>query len=215
MKSDKPQFYVGLLGAGILITFGAYYWFVKSPYFEPFNLWTQSNLVLFYVSLFVIKFVGLIWPPLPGGVFVLGSIPIIGWSNAYLIDFGASASASSIAFVLGRKYGMPLISKITNREIIEKIQKIKIKKEREFETIFLLRVFGGAVLVEIVSYASGLFRLSYKNFILGTLLSHLAIGIPFYFFVGSIFSGKNLIFGIITAAILALIIYKFKDRYLA
>jgi uncharacterized membrane protein YdjX (TVP38/TMEM64 family) len=215
VKKDSPDFYVALLGIGFLVTLGAYFWFARSPYFEPFSLWTQSNLVLFYVFLFFVKAIGLIWPPLPGGVFTLGAIPLIGWSNAYLIDFAATAVASSGAYWLGKRYGMTLVEKITGKGMIEKIQKINIKKERELEAVFLLRLLGGGVVVEVVSYASGLFRISYKSFILGSLLSHLVYGIPYYFLFGNLFSGKNIMMSIVLATILVTLYLKFKNRYLA
>ena len=213
--NTKSQIYILTLGAGILITFLAYFWFVRSPYFEPFNVWTQSNLVLFYIFLFSIKVTGIVWPPLPGGIFVLGSIPLIGWFNAYLIDFFATLVASSIAYVLGRKYGMPLVKRIVGEGMIEKIEKIKVRKERELETIFLIRMLGGAVVVEVVAYASGLFKIGYKNFLLGTILSHLLVVIPAYYFFGNIFSGQNMIISIISIGILLILFAKFRKRYLA
>ena len=90
-----------MLGAGILVTLLAYFLFTKSPYFEPFKVWTESNIVLFTIFLFTIKVTGIVWPPLPGGIFVLGSIPLIGWFNAYLIDFAATLEDYQDASLLG------------------------------------------------------------------------------------------------------------------
>lgn len=212
--NTKSQTYILILGAGFLITFGLYFWFVRSPYFAPFEVWTQSNLLLFYIFLFFIKVTGIVWPPLPGGVFVLGSIPLIGWFNAYLIDFFATLVASSIAYALGRKYGMPLVRRIVDEGIVEKIEKIKIKRNRELETIFLIRTLGGAVVVEVVAYASGLFKIGYRNFLIGTVLSHMVVVTPAYYFFGNIFSGKNMIVSVISIVLLLLLFAKFRKRYL-
>jgi len=207
--------YILILGAGFLITFGAYFWFTRSPYFEPFKIWTESNIVLFYIFLFFIKVTGIVWPPLPGGIFVLGSIPLIGWFNAYLIDFTAGLVGSTIAYVLARKYGMPLVKKIVDEGMVQKIEQIKIRKERELETIFLIRTLGGAVVVEVVAYASGLFKIGYKNFLIGTILSHILVVTPAYYFFGNIFAGKNIIISIVSFAVLLLLLAKFRKRYLA
>jgi uncharacterized membrane protein YdjX (TVP38/TMEM64 family) len=212
--NTKSQMYILILGAGFLITFGAYFWFTRSPFFEPFKLWTESNILLFYIFLFSIKVTGIVWPPLPGGVFVLGSIPLIGWFHAYLVDFFATLVASSIAYVLGRKYGMPLVKRIVDEGIVEKINKIKIKQKREIETIFLIRTLGGAVVVEVVAYASGLFKIGYRNFLIGTILSHIVVVTPAYYFFGNIFAGKNMIVSGISMVLLVLIFAKFRKRYL-
>ena len=212
--NKKSQVYIITLGAGIILTFAAYFWFVRSPYFEPFKVWTESNIVLFYIVLFSIKVTGIVWPPLPGGIFVLGSIPIIGWFNAYLIDFTATLVASSIAYVLGRKYGMPLVKKIVDEEMVKKMEKIKVKQKRELETIFLIRTLGGAVVVEVVAYASGLFRIGYRNFMFGTVLSHIVVVVPAYYFFGNIISGQNVIISLISVVLLLILFTKFKGRYL-
>lgn len=170
---------------------------------------------MFYVFLFAVKVTGIVWPPLPGGIFVLGSIPIIGWFNAYLIDFTATLVASSIAYALGRRYGLPLIKRIIDEDMIKKVEKLKVKKEREIESIFLLRVLGGAIVVELVAYASGLFKIRYRNFMIGTILSHIVVGMPAYYFFGNIFSGQNIIISLVLAAILIVLLLKFRSRYLA
>jgi len=210
----KSQVYLYTFGAGFLVTFLLYFWFVHSWYFVPFEVWVQGNLLLFSLFLFGIKVIGIVWPPLPGGLFVLGSVPLIGWINAYLLDFGGTLLGSSIAYILARKYGMSLVQRIVSTELTKKIEKIKVRKERELETVFLARVLGGAVLVEIVAYASGLFRIGYRNFLLGTIASHFLLGIPAYYFFENIFEGKNILISIVSIVALIFLFTKFKGRYL-
>ena len=54
-----------------------YLWFIKLPIFQHFVLWVQQNLLLYFLFLIFLKILGIVWPPLPGGLFTLGSIPAI------------------------------------------------------------------------------------------------------------------------------------------
>lgn len=69
-----------------------YYLFSKSIYFQIFFSWSRQNIGLFVIVLFLLKILGIVWPPLPGGVFTLAAIPFIGWFPAYLVDFAGSTT---------------------------------------------------------------------------------------------------------------------------
>ena len=56
----------------------AYLWFIKTPSFALFETWVQGNFVLFYIFLVLTKVIGVVWPPLPGSLFTLASIPFLG-----------------------------------------------------------------------------------------------------------------------------------------
>lgn len=186
--------------AAMAATLAAYFWFIKTPYFEIFKSWSQENFKLYFSILVFIKTVGIIWPPLPGGILTLGSIPILGWLPAYLSDLLGSILGASGAYLIARKWGYHFIKKIFDEITIEKIRKIKIKKHREIEAIFFFRIFGGTI-VEAVCYAAGILNINYLNFLIGTVSSHAALGLPFYFFTNNLFEGKNFIINLILIAI--------------
>src|SRR3989337_132416 len=94
-----------------LISVVLYLWFIKLPIFQHFVLWVQQNLLLYFLFLLFIKILGILWPPLPGGLFTLGSIPAIGWELAYIADLVGSVIGSSGAFFMGRRYGPKLLRK--------------------------------------------------------------------------------------------------------
>jgi uncharacterized membrane protein YdjX (TVP38/TMEM64 family) len=199
--------------AGV-VTLVAYWWFKGSVYFDDFTLWASGNVFLLSVSLVVIKIIGIIWPPLPGAVFTLASVPFLGWFLAYLLDLIGSLIGSSIAFWLGKKYGFPFLRKLFGDGLVKRIKKFKVKPRREIESVFLLRTLGGGVLLEMVSYASGLLSISYRNFLIGSILSHILIGIPIYYFVGSLLDGRNILVTVFSGIVIVLLFFKFKDRYL-
>ena len=65
------------LGVAFTATLLAYIWFSDSRYFAIFSHWTENNLPFLYFSVFFIKILGVIWPPLPRGVFTIAMVNLI------------------------------------------------------------------------------------------------------------------------------------------
>lgn len=210
MKNQKNLF---LLLAFICVIVPLYLWFVKTPQFETFTLWSQRNFILFFTLLTAVKIIGIVFPPLPGGLLTLGAIPVIGWQYAYLADLLGLTLGSSWAYFIGKKYGYALLHKLFDESTIEKVKKIKVVKSREIETVFVLRAFLGSAVTEIVCYAAGILQIRYRNFLIGSTLSHLVMGIPLYYFANSLFTKKQVIINLILAAIIIPLLWKFRRRY--
>lgn len=193
-------------------TIAAYFWFTKSPYFETFNLWTQQNLLLFYTTLLLAKVLAIVWPPLPGGLFTLGSIPFIGWFQSFLVDFVGGLTGASIAYFLGRKYGYPFLKKLFNDKLIQKIRETRIKPHREMESIFIGRIAGNGNLMELVCYGAGVLKVRFKNFFVASFLAGL-LSLPVYYLGGNLFSKNSMLAGVIIGALTLLLFWKLKGRY--
>jgi len=201
----------------VLLIFGwatifFYLWFAKSPYFSVFLNWAQQHLILYVSVLILLKIVGIIWPPLPGGLFTLGSIPVLGWPLAYAADFVGSAIGSSVAYFIAKKYGKNFVAKIFDEDSLEKINRVRIKPNREIESIFLLRIFGGNI-IEVICYGAGLLGVRFKNYLIASLLSHLALGIPIFYLAQDFFSGQRVLINLALVGFAALLFYKLKHRY--
>ena len=108
VKNHKHLLALFVFGFGTLIF---YLWFIKSPHFSGFVAWSQQNIILYYFVLVVLKIVGIIWPPIPGGLLTLGSIPVLGWPLAYSADFLGSMIGSTAAYFLAKKYGLGFMKK--------------------------------------------------------------------------------------------------------
>jgi len=196
-----------------VLTFILFNWFSKSIYFSGFDSWIKTNLILYVICLFLVKITGILWPPISGGIFTLASIPFLGWQLAFMVDMAGSTVGGMIAYWLGKKYGFPFLNKILDTNIVEKIRRIKIKKGREVEAVFIYRLLFGSVIVEAIYYGAGVLNINFYKFILGVTLSHLLIGIPIYFLASSIFSGANIALSILLAIIALVFIIKTKGRY--
>lgn len=202
---------IGFIVAGISV--GLYLWFVKTPTFKIFEIWVQGNLILFYLFLVLTKALAIVWPPLPGNLFTFASIPFWGWFVAYTADFTGSIIGSSIAFFLGKKYGYKFINKIFSGDIEEKIRRIKVRPNREIESVFMLKTIGGGMIMEAVCYGAGLLNVKYKNFLIGSAISHVVFGIPLFFLANQLFETKNVFMVILLAIVSIFVVYKVKGRY--
>ena len=194
------------------ITLAAYLWFAYSPYYATFVVWAQSNPLVFYPVLLVSKIFGIVWPPFPGGVLTVGSVYIVGWWQAYLVDITGSMIGSTIAYFVAKKWGRGFVAKVLDHKTIEKIDKIRVKPGREFEAIFLFRVFGGTV-VEIVVYAAGLLKVPFKKFLVASIFSHMVTGIPLFFFADAALKRENLYINIVLLTIAVILFMKLRKRY--
>lgn len=213
MKIKSKKF----LALAVIVTVGTmvlYYLFSKSTYFEVFFSWSQQNLILFTIILFLLKVLGIAWPPLPGGVFTLAAIPFIGWLPAYLVDFSGSLVGSSFAYIVGKKYGYPFLEKLFDQSIIDKIRHLKIKPQREIEAVTTLRIFTGSLFMEAICYGAGLLNIRFSSFFIGSIVSHLIIGIPSFYLFSNLFNVNNLLFGVLGFVIIIPIFVKLKSRFL-
>jgi uncharacterized membrane protein YdjX (TVP38/TMEM64 family) len=90
------------------------------------------------------------------GWFIAGLLSIIGWTIG-----------SAIAFLLARKFGMPLVKRVVSLEKIGDIEK-RIPKENMFWSIVFLRI---AIPVDILSYLLGLFsHIKFRTYFWATLV---------------------------------------------
>lgn len=208
----RTQRHIIILAAAALATLIFYLWFVRSPYFEGFKLWSQSNITAYVSVLLLIKILGIVWPPIPGGIFTLASVPILGWPLAYVVDLVGSAIGSSAAFFIARKWGWEFMKKIFDDSTLIKIRRLKIKKEREFESIFLMRIFGGTI-VEVVCYGAGVLGVGFGNYLLASVLSHLPFGILLFFAADNILNGKGALLSLILLGFAVILFYKLNHRY--
>ncbi len=197
-----------ILLPGILIQLAA-----QSTYFAPLIVFVQSHIPLYVAVLIVLKSLSLIYPPLPGVILTLGSIPLIGWELAYFSDIVGNIIGGSISYYLGIKYGKRVLHKFFGAMITNKIVSIKLKDKNQFEAALFLRFASGGLLSDAIAWGAGIIGFRYLPFIAGFTVSHIAITLPIFYMISlSISVHSWIIFGIAAAAAW-FILYKFKGRY--
>ncbi|MEK7168873.1 MAG: VTT domain-containing protein [Patescibacteria group bacterium] len=209
----KTFWYSSLFIIIFILTLVLFYWFFKSSYFLIVDTWVKANIILYVIYLFIFKTIGILFPPIPAGLVTMASIPFLGWFGAYSVDLLGSIAGGMIAYYLGRKYGHPLLLKILGEEITKKIEKIKIKKSREIEGIFVYRVALGSTILEAVYYGAGFLKIGFRNFLIGSILSHIVVGTPSFYLANNILNGQNIILTAILTMIGIIFIIFTKGRY--
>lgn len=212
MKKESIWYWSTLIF--IFIAFMVFvYWFFKSSYFPIVDAWIKTNIVLYVSALFLYKTIGVLFPPILGGVVTIASIPFLGWFGAYMVDFAGSIFGGMIAYWLGKKYGKKILEKLFDTSTVEKIIKTKVKKGKEIEAVFMFRVLLGSTILEAVHYGAGFLNIPFGKFLIGVTLSHIAVGIPSFILANNIFSGKNLALTVALSVIALFFVLKTKGRY--
>ncbi len=201
-----------LILAVFILSLVGYAYFVTTPYFAVVESWAQSNFWTLVVFLLILKIVGIIWPPLPGVVPLIGAIPIIGWPAAFFIDLVGYMIGSIIAFYLARKYGLKIIKKLFGNVGVNSVKKIRIKPHRQLEAITLMKIFGGGI-GEFISYAAGITNIKFYNFFWGSVMSSVVVGIPLFYFFDFALSQNNLLFALVPLGFGAILFYLLRQRY--
>lgn len=194
-----------------VVTYG---WFSKQPAFQTLMDWAHQNYLQYMLLLVLLKIIAVIWPPIPGGLLTLGSIPIIGPTSAFAADLIGGLIGSAFAYMLGKKYGYSFLNKLFDEDIITKIKTFKINHKREIEAIILIRAFTLSI-SEAVSYGAGLIGIRLRNLILGNIISSIIV-LPYFFIWEGVlnFNFRNIIYNLLIMLPTFIIFYKFKGRYL-
>ena len=212
VEFTKKYFLILLIGIVCIVTIIAYAKFSGTDLFENLLVWSGNNLMWFILILFCIKILGVVWPPLPGIVFTLASIPVLGWPLAYAVDFIGGMSGAAISFWLSRRYGQKVVLRLFGQVGLDQVRKFQFKPHKELEAILLIRLFTGS-LSELVNYGAGLTKIKFFNFITGTVISYLIVGTSIFYLASLLFSTNNLLFGVIPLVIGMTILYLLRKRY--
>lgn len=211
VKINKQVFIFAFFYA--LFFFG-YLFFSKTQAFQGFVSFAQGNIVIFFVFLVVVKFIGIIYPPFAGGILTLGAVPIIGWKLAFLADFVGGFPAGIINYFIGRKFGLRVVRRIFGQDPAKYLDKLEIREGREIEGLILSRLVFGTISVEVVQYLAGILRINFWKFLVSALVYEALFRVPFFWLFYEIIVQKGYIMGIIVILVGLPILYKYRRRYL-
>jgi uncharacterized membrane protein YdjX (TVP38/TMEM64 family) len=105
--------------------------------------------------------------PLPGAPAILLSLKLYGFDMATLMLIISSAFSAVVNFLLARRFGRPLVEHMIEGEKMETVD--RLVKSDEVTLLLYSRLFGFAFF-DLISYAIGLTRISFRKYMLYTLL---------------------------------------------
>ncbi len=156
------------------------YWFLaKQPFFIEFMGWVQQYFWWHVSVLVLIKVIGLVWPPLPGGIFVMASVPVIGWVAAFWVHAFGVTLGSIISYWIGWKYGMKIVENLFGHEMVEKIRQYKIRHENSHELVLIGKTVAGSI-GEVINYGAGVLKIPFWKFFWGSMMSLIPSVLTFY-----------------------------------
>ena len=205
---DRAAFILILILPALLIQLGA-----QTAVVGQLASLVQKNLFVYLVSLFLIKIVSIIYPPLPGVAFTIASIPFIGWQIAYIIDIVGSIAGATAAYHLGKRYGFPILVRVAGRVIADRVVRIKLKQRNQFEAAIFLRLASGGLLSDGMAWGASLIGFRYPTFIAGYTVSHIITTMPIFYFVSASISFNSWVVVALAAISAWIVIYKLKGRY--
>ncbi len=170
MNKDKFNAAIGIF---IILMF-----FIVTSYFVQTNLEYVRGLIGTGLISMVIYIIILIIATVIAPVNAVPIMPIAsniwGWAITGILNVIGWTLGALIAFVLSRKYGVPLVKKFISLKNIEKFEKM-IPEENIFWSIVFFRM---SIPVDILSYLLGLFsHIKFRTYALATVIGV----IPFAF----------------------------------
>jgi len=145
--------------------------------FIVFSYCVRKNMTFFedligmsYIGMIlyvILNIIAIVIAPISTFPLIVVASNIYGWVIAAFLSILSWSIGAAIAFVIARKYGVPLVSKIFSLKKIKEIEK-KVPKNNLFLSVVFLRM---AVPVDVLSYALGLFsRMKFRTYILATII---------------------------------------------
>ncbi|MFZ2199994.1 MAG: VTT domain-containing protein [Microgenomates group bacterium] len=207
----RSIFFISLI---VVLSVVGYSWLINQPFSQQIGWFAQTHRYLLIGILVGVKVLGLVWPPLPGGIFNLAVIPFIGWQLAYLSDLIGTIMGAGICYLVAKRWGDKLLTKIFDEETVKKITDTKVKGNRQTEFSFVMTITSRLIMTEFSYYAAGLLKINFGKFIVGAIGSHILLGIPSYYFMNIMFETNTLYLGIVGWLIVIPLWSKIKERYL-
>lgn len=172
-NSNKTKFILnlstvlGFMIIGIFILYGMHKGIFSSS--ETFNNYIVKLGVSGIVVFIAIQAIQVIIPILPGaigcGVGIIAFGPVLGFIYNYI----GICIGSIIAFIISKRYGLPLIKKIVNSKSLDKYMSL-LDKRKKFDTLFAISIFAPIAPDDLLCFLAGLTKMSLKKFILIILL---------------------------------------------
>lgn len=156
-------------------------WFTLFESKESFQQYVASFGAWAPLAFFALQFFQVIISPIPGSVTTLAGGVLFGFFYGFLLSFAAVFLGSLGAFLLGKKFGRPLVERIAGKNVVEKYMDTVSSRQRILLIfMFLFPFFPDDILCLI----AGLSALNLPSFALIVILTR-PWGLLFSALVGS------------------------------
>lgn len=156
-------------------------WFTVFESKESFQQYVASFGAWAPLAFFGLQFFQVIISPIPGSVTTLAGGVLFGFFYGFLLSMAAVFLGSLGAFLLGKKFGRPLVERIAGKDIVDKYMNSVSSRQR---ILLILMFFLPFFPDDILCLIAGLSALSLPSFALIVLITR-PWGLLFSALVGS------------------------------
>jgi uncharacterized membrane protein YdjX (TVP38/TMEM64 family) len=160
-----------------------------------FGLWAPLISAFLMVAQSVILFL----PAFP--IFIVNAL-VFGPVWGFLLSWGSAVTGSIVCFSIARNLGRPVVQRLVNPVHLETADRI-LKKYEKY--VILLFGFVPVVSYDVISYASGLTRLTYAEFILLVLVGQIPSALFYTLLVHQVDRGTLDFYWVVAAVLFFLV----------
>ena len=186
--------------------------FLLPPYQEQAISFSKENPLLAPIIIILLRIIGMIIPPIPGGLVSFALIPVIGWFWAYLYGVIGTTIGAVLAFFIARTFREKAVTHFVSLQQLHTWEKT-LSHKKKFWAFLLIRLSTGPVM-DFISYIAGLTKISFKTFFIATLIAEIPPGLVYFLGEKSYeqVAGSNKYIGIGLLILVGLAYYFFKDH---
>lgn len=166
-KDNKLKIFMKIstiIGTILLCAF--VYYGIKSEIFTSQEKLTEflSSIGIWGPIIFIIiQIIQVVIPIIPGGVSCAVGVLVFGPYCGFIYNYFSIVLGSIIAFLIAKKYGLPLINRMFNKKLIDKYIGW-LDKGNKFEKLFALAIFLPVAPDDFLCYLAGLTKMTLKKF---------------------------------------------------
>lgn len=161
----------------VVIALAVFFLFLH-PYQHEIAQFCKQYPVLAPFILILWRFIGVVIPPIPGGVLAYTLIPILGWFWTFFYSAIGLLLGACVAFFIARKYREPVVHRFVSLQSLQKWES-KLSSNTELWGFILLRMTTQPIM-DFMSYLAGLSNLRFWKFFVATVISLLPSAFSYY-----------------------------------
>ncbi|KKU91858.1 MAG: DedA family protein [Microgenomates group bacterium GW2011_GWA1_48_10] len=158
---------------------------------EAVKVWLESFGVWFLAAYVIVQTITIVIAPIGGSFIWLPMLAIMGPAKGLLITYLVTTPAYCVNFYLAKGYGRDIVRRFVGAAALSKID--HVAADAGVETLVIFKVFQGGYF-DFVSYAAGLTKISWGQFLVVNFLG----GIPGSFITYFVLSRfENFLLGVL------------------
>jgi len=139
---------------------------------EAIAAYLQDHGLSGLIILFILLFLQVFLAPIPGHAFMVAGGYVYGFWPSTLLTLVSTVVATQLAFMLTRRYGLPLVERLASEKFIDRWNKVAGNRGGVFFFFaFILPIFPS----DFMCYIAGLGKISHRDFFLSNFFGRFFI----------------------------------------